>query len=142
MKLDDLKKVMSDSTPAVDVTPETLRQLEPDEQTETTTTNAAPVSGQPEQDEQRFVNLANFCATATGLYCAISDFVYKKVKKTETAPEWSPEVREQLTNACNDFLEGYNIPMSPAVELVITLVTVEVMRYTLLSPKKTETNED
>lgn len=94
--------------------------------TETPTDEEAPAAS----DEKKVVmSAAQFGATVTGIYTAVSDFVYKKIKKTDTAPAWGDSDRESLNNAITPVLEQYNVTMSPITNLIITLAMVEALRY-------------
>lgn len=133
MDLKELQKMIDeDPQPAA---PETVKEVVEMEQTEEkkpttpedqqpTTPQAAPV-----------VSVAQFGAVLTSIYCGISDVVYKKIKNCKTAPAWEPETRQAINEAAAAVLSNYNVPMSPVWQLVITLATVEVMRYTLLKPE-------
>ena len=76
-------------------------------------------------------NMLQFGQLITNTYCSISDFVYKKVKKTPTAPEWQEEEKQGLRQAFENYLGTLNVPMSPLMQLVATLATCEVIRYTI-----------
>ncbi|MBP5400746.1 MAG: hypothetical protein J6Y35_03865 [Bacteroidales bacterium] len=88
------------------------------------------------------MSVGQFGATVAGLYCSVSDFVYKKVKKTETAPAWSDMEREQLNSAITPVLEQYNITVSPLTNLIMTLAVIEAMRYTQPTKKAAEIIEN
>ena len=75
------------------------------------------------------MSVGQFGATVTGIYCAVSDFVYKRVKKTDTAPTWTDNDREALNGALVPVLEQYNITVSPLTNLIVTIAVVEAMRY-------------
>lgn len=76
-------------------------------------------------------NMLQFGQLITNTYCNISDFVYKKIKKTPTAPEWQDEEKQGLRQAFENYLGTLNVPMSPLMQLVATLATCEVIRYTI-----------
>lgn len=84
------------------------------------------------------MSVGQFGATVAGIYCTVSDFVYKRVKKTDTAPAWSDTDRESLTGALVPVLEQYNIVVSPLTNLIVTIAVIEAMRY---SNKKGESDD-
>lgn len=75
------------------------------------------------------MSVGQFGATVAGIYCTVSDFVYKKIKKTDTAPEWKDSDRDAVTGALVPVLEQYNITVSPITNLIVTLAVIEAMRY-------------
>lgn len=98
-------------------------QLQPEE-TQAGTEEAAPTA------EISQMNLGDFANIAVNLYKGISNRIYTMVKD-RPAPEWDKETTEALNEAARNCLKGYNVPMSPGWQLLITVATVEIMRYTL-----------
>lgn len=87
---------------------------------------------QPQMPEnQPNMNMLQFGQVITNTYCNISDLVYRKIKKTESAPEWQPEEKDSIKNAFEAYLVTLNVPMSPLMSLVATLATCEILRYTI-----------
>lgn len=135
MNLNELSSIMNEATtPADPATVEEVKKTEFDEQQ---TGAPSPTPGNdPEvvaaDGEQRQMNLMQFGQIATTVYCSISDLIYKKVKGTIAAPEWSNESKEVMQEAIEGVLSGYNVPMSPIWQLVFTVGAIEVVRYTLL----------
>lgn len=82
-------------------------------------------------ENQPNMNLLQFGQVITNTYCNISDLVYRKIKKTESAPEWQPEEKESIKTAFESYLVTLNVPMSPLMSLVATLATCEILRYTI-----------
>lgn len=76
------------------------------------------------------MNLADFAGIAVKLYQGISNRVFTMIKD-KPAPEWDKETTEALNEAARNCLKGYNVPMSPGWQLLITVATVEIMRYTI-----------
>lgn len=100
-------------------------------------------SPDPEPEPQKItMSVGQFGATVAGIYCSVSDFVYKKVKKTETAPAWTDIEREQVNAAITPVLEQYNITVSPLTNLIVTLAVIEAMRYTQPAKKAAEIIEN
>lgn len=100
-------------------------QLQPDEST--------PANGGGPSDASAAVpemNLSDFAGIAVKLYQGISNKVYTLIKD-KPAPEWDKETTEALNEAARNCLKGYNVPMSPGWQLLISLATVEIMRYTI-----------
>lgn len=87
--------------------------------------------GNVEQSPAPAANMLQFGQLITNTYCSISDFVYKKIKKTQTAPEWQEEEKQGLKQAFENYLGTLNVPMSPLMQLVATLATCEFIRYTI-----------
>lgn len=110
----------------------------------------APITGEPAEapagaagagvDEPQRVTMsvAQFGMTVTAIYTSISDFVYKRVKKTDTAPAWTDNDREALNGALVPVLEQYNITVSPLTNLLITVAVIEAMRYNCPKPASSE----
>lgn len=100
-------------------------QLQPEE--------SAPADGGGSSDPSAAVpemNLADFAGISVKLYQGISNKVYTLIKD-KSAPEWDKETTEALNEAARNCLKGYNVPMSPGWQLLITVATVEIMRYTI-----------
>ena len=98
---------------------------------ETTKEQQTQTVGNVEQAPAPAANMLQFGQLMTNTYCSISDFVYKKIKKTPTAPEWQEEEKQELKQAFENYLVTLNVPMSPIMQLVATLATCEVIRYTI-----------
>lgn len=96
-----------------------------------TPTEATP--DQPETDleppQAVTMSVGQFGTTVAGIYCTVSDFVYKKVKKTDSAPAWKESDREALTGALVPVLDQYNITVSPLTNLIVTIAIIEAVRY-------------
>ncbi len=82
-------------------------------------------------ESQPNMNMLQFGQVITNTYCNISDLVYRKIKKTESAPAWQPEEKESIKTAFEGYLMTLNVPMSPLMSLVATLATCEILRYTI-----------
>lgn len=98
---------------------------------ETTKEQQPQTVGNVETAAAPAANMLQFGQLITNTYCSISDFVYKKIKKTPTAPEWQEEEKQGLKQAFENYLGTLNVPMSPLMQLVATLATCEVVRYTI-----------
>lgn len=114
-----------------DVTPVEPEKIKFEESQNEQTTETAP-DEQPEQVTAN-VNLMDFGNIITGVYCNVSDAVYKKIKKSETAPAWTPEMRQGINDALTAYLSTVNIAVKPIYALVATLATCEIMRYSGLN---------
>lgn len=109
-------------------------QLQPEEST--------PADGGGSSDQSAAVpemNLADFAGIAVKLYKGISNRVFEMIKD-KPAPSWDKETTEALNEAARNCLKGYNVPMSPGWQLLITIATIEIVRYTVpkieyVSPK-------
>lgn len=100
-------------------------QLQPEESTPSDGGGASdPAAVVPE------MNLSDFAGIAVKLYQGISNRVFMMIKD-KPAPEWDKETTEALNEAARNCLKGYNVPMSPGWQLLITVATVEIMRYTI-----------
>lgn len=112
---------------------ENTMQEEPQRADETRITFDQPA--EPEEpiqaDTEKTVTMSvgQFGATVAGIYCTLSDFIYKKVKKTDTAPAWGDTDREALQGALVPVLEQYNITVSPLTNLIVTVAVIEAVRY-------------
>lgn len=137
MDLKQLQKMIDEEPqPAAPETVKEVVEMEQTEEKKPTTPEQAPEDQQPTTPTAApVVSAAQFGAVLTSIYCGISDAVYKKIKNCKTAPAWEPETRQVINEAAAAALSNYNVPMSPVWQLVITLATVEVMRYTLLKPE-------
>lgn len=106
-----------------------------------------PTEGKPDLqaalEPPQAVNMSvgQFGATVAGIYCTVSDFVYKRIKKT-AAPEWNEADREALTGALVPVLDQYNITVSPITNLIVTLAMIEAMRYSRPSTRADESGND
>lgn len=98
---------------------------------ETTKEKQPQTVGNVEAAPTQAANMLQFGQLITNTYCSVSDFVYKKIKKTPTAPEWQEEEKQGLRQAFENYLNTLNVPMSPLMQLVATLATCEVVRYTI-----------
>lgn len=146
MEIEDLEKELGEQPQEVNETAvtEALKQAE-----EPQPEAAEPEAGEAEagEAEENTVNLMQFGQIITNIYCGLSDYVYRRVKKTLSAPEWDPETKEAIEQSLTAFLSQYNVQMTPTTQLIVVLATVETMRYTLKSPSikfiqsETENNE-
>jgi len=106
---------------------------------------SAEVGETAPEGEAVTVSLGQLAGMVAGVYCRLSDFVYTKVRKTETAPEWSKEDKCAIEAAIEPVLGKYNVALSPATNLIITLTIIEGLRYTVYKPQsvenQTENNE-
>lgn len=105
--------------------------VEFEEETTTTKEQQPQTAGNLETANAPAANMLQFGQLITNTYCNFSDFVYKKIKKTPTAPEWQEEEKQGLKQAFENYLGSLNVPMSPLMQLVATLATCEVVRYTI-----------
>ena len=139
MEIEELEKELNEQPQEVnkEAVTEALKQAE-EPQTEATKPEA-------EEAEENTVNLMQFGQIITNIYCGLSDYVYKRVKKTASAPEWEPETKEAIEQSLTAFLAQYNVQMTPTTQLIVVLASVEAVRYTVQRPKmiqsKTENNE-
>lgn len=129
MELEELENELRQTPQEVDETAvkEALQQAEepqPDKQPE-----------QQQEQEENTVNLMQFGQIITNMYCGLSDYVYKRVKKTDSAPAWEPETKEAIEQSLTAFLAQYNVQMTPTTQLIVVLVSVEAVRYTLKRPQ-------
>ena len=88
------------------------------------------------------MSVAQFGATVTGIYTAVSDFIYKRVKKTDVAPAWSESDKEALSGAMLPVLEQYNVTLTPTTNLIITVAVIEAMRYSRPAQKEINLNTE
>lgn len=140
MNVEDFEKTMIEEPDHVneDVIRENLAQMEQTE-TDTESTPGQNDDQQPDNEQQDVsVSLGALAGMVAGVYCRLSDFVYKKVRKTESAPEWSEDDRAAIEAAIAPVLGKYNVALSPATNLVITIVVIEGMRYTMYKTKEIE----
>lgn len=141
MEIEDLEKELNE---------------QPQEVNEATVTEALKQAEEPQQEadkpeageaEENTVNLMQFGQIITNVYCGLSDYVYRRIKKTLSAPEWDPETKKAIEQSLTAFLSQYNVQMTPTTQLIVVLATVETMRYTVKSPSikfiqsETENNE-
>lgn len=101
---------------------------------ETPGEDPAQIQTDGETEKVVTMSVGQFGATVAGIYCSVSDFVYKRIKKTDHAPAWTDAEREQVNAAITPVLEQYNITVSPLTNLIVTLAVVEAMRYTQTKP--------
>jgi len=122
MEPNDFEKLMSEAPERADAEKIVFDEPEPEPAPE-----PAP---EPEPAPSAVkMSVAQFGATVTGIYTAVSDFVYKRIKKTDVAPAWSEGDKEALNSAMLPVLEQYNITLTPATNLIITVAMLEAMRY-------------
>lgn len=128
METTEFEKLMSEAPERAD---ETKINFEPDADREPETPPASAQADGEGLEEPKTVKMsvAQFGATVTGIYTAVSDFVYKRIKGTDTAPAWTETERENLNNAMLPVLEQYNVTLTPATNLIITIAVIEAMRY-------------
>ena len=126
METTDFEKLMQEAPERAD---EEKIVIETEPQAAATEDQASPPAGAGGEAAGVTMSVGQFGATVTGIYCAVSDFVYKRVKKTDTAPAWTDNDREALNGALVPVLEQYNITVSPLTNLIVTIAVVEAMRY-------------
>lgn len=136
MEIEDLEKELNETPQEVNeaAVTEALRQAE-EPQTETT---------KPEADEaeENTINLMQFGQIITNIYCGLSDYVYKRIKKTSSAPEWEQDTKEAIEQSLTAFLAQYNVQMTPTTQLIVVLASVEAVRYTVQRPKMIQSNTE
>lgn len=139
MEIEDLEKELNETPQEVNeaAVTEALKQAEEPQQE-----TAQPEAGEAEEST---VNLMQFGQIITNIYCGLSDYIYKRVKKTSSAPEWEPDTKEAIEQSLTAFLAQYNVQMTPTTQLIVVLASVEAVRYTVQRPKiiqsKKENNE-
>lgn len=84
-----------------------------------------------EQGAPVTMNLMDFGTIITNVYCGLSDTVYKRIKKTDSAPKWDAETKTAINDALSAYLSTVNVAVKPIYGLIATLATVEVVRYTM-----------
>lgn len=143
MELEEFEKMIDEQPQevAADEVKEALQQAEEEQPTGTepeaeqptgTEPEAEqPTGTEPEQPEQVTVNMLQFGQIVTNLYCGVSDFVYKKVKKADHAPKWDDETKQTMRESFELVLRQYNVQMTPTTQLLAVLAVVEVTRYSL-----------
>ena len=133
MELEEFEKMIDEQPQevAADEVKEALQQAEAEQPTGT--------EPEAEQPEQVTVNMLQFGQIVTNLYCGVSDFVYKKVKKADHAPKWDDETKQTMRESFELVLQQYNVQMTPTTQLLAVLAVVEVARYTL--PLQTDENQ-
>ena len=134
MELEDFEKMIDEQPQevAADEVKEALQQAEAGQPTETEPDQPEqPTEPTPEPSEQVTVNMLQFGQIVTNLYCGVSDFVYKKVKKTDHAPKWEDETKQTMRESFELFLQQYNVQMTPTTQLLAVLAVVEITRYSL-----------
>lgn len=137
MELEDFEKMIDEQPQevAADEVKEALQQAEEEQPTGTDPgTDPATETEKPEQPEQVTVNMLQFGQIVTNLYCGVSDFVYKKVKKADHAPKWDDETKQTMRESFELVLQQYNVQMTPTTQLLAVLAVVEVARYALPLP--------
>lgn len=135
MEIEDLEKELKETPQEVNeaAVREALKQAE-EPQAEPT----APEAGEAEES----VNLMQFGQIITNIYCGLSDYVYKRVKKTSSAPEWEQDTKEAIEQSLTAFLAQYNVQMTPTTQLIVVLASVEAVRYTVQRPKMIQSNTE
>lgn len=138
METTEFEKLMEEAPQRADA-----EKIEMIEQAAGDTVGGSVEDPAPDPEPQKItMSVGQFGATVAGIYCSVSDFVYKKVKKTETAPAWTDIEREQVNAAITPVLEQYNITVSPLTNLIVTLAVIEAMRYTQPTKKAAEIIEN
>lgn len=89
------------------------------------------LQGEQEQGAPVTMNLMDFGNIITNVYCGVSDTVYKRIKKTDTAPKWDAETKNAINDALSAYLQTVNVAVKPIYGLIATLATVEIVRYTM-----------
>lgn len=89
------------------------------------------LQGEQEQGAHVTMNLLDFGTIITNVYCGLSDTVYKRIKKTDSAPKWDTETKTAINDALSAYLSTVNVAVKPIYALIATLATVEVVRYTM-----------
>lgn len=141
MELEEFEKMIDEQPQevAADEVKEALQQAEAEQPTETEPEADQPTEPTPEPSEQITVNMLQFGQIVTNLYCGVSDFVYKKVKKADHAPKWEDETKQTMRESFELVLQQYNVQMTPTTQLLAVLAVIEVARYTL--PPQTDANK-
>lgn len=141
MELEEFEKMIDEQPQevAADEVKEALQQAEAEQPTETEPEADQPTEPTPEPSEQITVNMLQFGQIVTNLYCGVSDFVYKKVKKADHAPKWEDETKQTMRESFELVLQQYNVQMTPTTQLLAVLAVIEVARYTL--PFQTDANK-
>lgn len=126
MELNEFEKVMNEAPDRADLDkitlPEGMQEQEPAD-------SGSPASGEEDGDGSVTMSIGQFAVTAVSIYTKVSDMVYKRVKKAETAPKWTSEEMDSLASAATPVLEQYNIRVSPITNLLVTIAVIEAMRY-------------
>lgn len=146
MELEDFEKMIDEQPQevAADEVKEALQQAESEQDPDQIPTGSTQdpdqnPTGSTQDPEQVTVNMLQFGQIVTNLYCGVSDFVYKKVKKADHAPKWDDETKQTMRESFELMLQQYNVQMTPTTQLLAVLAVVEVARYTL--PLQTDENE-
>lgn len=124
METKDFEKLIQEAPQRADS--EKIEMIAETEQPERVAADEAETPTEPNAVK---MSVGQFGATVAGIYCTVSDFVYKKIKKTETAPAWTETDKEALNSAITPVLEQYSITVSPITNLLVTLAVFETMRY-------------
>lgn len=135
METKEFEQLMSEAPARADetkITIETETQPKAGEDNPTSDTETGN-----EKPQTVTMSVGQFGTTVAGIYTAVSDFVYKKVKKADP-PAWGENEKEAITAAVVPVLEQYNLQVSPLTNLIVTLAVVEAMRYA----KKPVTGEE
>lgn len=134
MEIEELEKELNETPQEVNeaTVTEALKQAE-EPQVEHITPEAV-------EAEENTVNLMQFGQIITNIYCGLSDYVYKRVKKTSSAPEWEQDTKEAIEQSLTAFLAQYNVRMTPTTQLIVVLASVEAVRYTVQRPKMMRIN--
>lgn len=135
MEIEDLEKELKETPHEVNdaAVTEALKQAEEPQPA------AQPEAGKGEENN---VNLMQFGQIITNIYCGLSDHVYKRVKKTSSAPAWEPDTKEAVEQSLTAFLAQYNILLTPTIQLIIVLASVEAVRYTVQIPMMNQSNTE
>lgn len=133
MEIRELEKELAEKPQEVEQ--ETVEEaLNAIEEPKPITGAADDAEGETPIEEPQAVNLLQFGSVITNIYCGLSDFIYKKIKKSETAPAWDPDSKEALSEALTAFLAQYNVQMTPTTQLIVVVASIEAIRYTVLKP--------
>lgn len=126
----ELKKEINEETPNVEeINEETPKQ----EEKKGVQTN--------DVGENTNINALLFCGAITETYCKISDLVYKKIKKAESAPKWDEDTKEAIKLYLSESLKEVNLPVNkPYYALLVVVIFAEIQRYTTKQIISNETN--
>lgn len=125
MSTDNIEKIMTEEVnPVSDEVKNNLSEEQHQEQ-------AAPMVDTQPAIVDNSGNLLQFSNIVVSLYQNASDLVFKAIKKKD-APEWDKMTTEAIKTSLENYLATLNVNISPLYTLIITVVTAEVMRYSVL----------
>lgn len=126
MELNEFEKVMNEAPDRADLDKITLPEgmQEPEQEAA-----GKEEAGETPDDGSVTMSIGQFAVTAVSIYTKVSDMVYKRIKKAETAPKWTSDEMDSLASAATPVLEQYNIRVSPITNLLVTIAVIEAMRY-------------